>query len=79
MDPVTGKIAYDEIRTARVSSPIAGRVIGDIAPLGASVRKGDTLAVLDSPDLGEAQSAYAAAMADLNLAERNFQRITGVV
>ena len=75
MDPVTGKITYDEIRTARVSSPIAGRVIGDIAPLGASVRKGDTLAVLDSPDLGEAQSAYAAAMADLNLAERNFQRV----
>jgi len=75
MDPVTGKITYDEIRTARVSSPIAGRVIGDIAPLGASVRKGDTLAVLDSPDLGEAQSAYAAAMADLNLAERNFQRL----
>ena len=75
MDPVTGKITYDEIHTARVSSPIAGRVIGDIAPLGALVRKGDTLTVLDSPDLGEAQSAYAGAMADLNLAERNFRRL----
>lgn len=75
MDPVTGKITYDELRTARVSSPIAGRVTGAIAQLGASVRAGDTLAVLDSPDLGEAQSAYAAAMADLNLADRNFQRI----
>lgn len=75
MDPVTGKITYDEIRTARVSSPIAGRVIGDIAALGTSVRAGDTLAALDSPDLGEAQSAYAAAMADLNLADRSFQRI----
>jgi cobalt-zinc-cadmium efflux system membrane fusion protein len=75
MDPVTGKITYDELRTARVSSPIAGRVTGAIAQLGASVRTGDTLAVLDSPDLGEAQSAYAAAMADLNLADRNFQRI----
>ena len=31
MDPVTGKITYDELRTARVSSPIAGRVIGAIA------------------------------------------------
>jgi cobalt-zinc-cadmium efflux system membrane fusion protein len=75
MDPVTGKITYDEIRTARVSSPIAGRVIGAIAALGTSVRAGDTLAVLDSPDLGEAQSAYAAAMADLDLADRNFLRI----
>src|SRR5690348_10053046 len=75
MDPVTGKITYDEVRTARVSSPIAGRVIGAIAALGTSVRAGDTLAVLDSPDLGEAQSAYAAAVADLNLADRNFQRV----
>ncbi|HEX8873927.1 MAG TPA: efflux RND transporter periplasmic adaptor subunit [Nitrosospira sp.] len=75
MDPVTGKITYDEVRTARVSSPIAGRVIGTIAPLGTSVHAGDTLAILDSPDLGEAQSAYAAAMADLNLANRSFQRI----
>src|SRR5690349_9960951 len=30
MDPVTGKITYDEIHTARVSSPIAGRVVGAI-------------------------------------------------
>jgi cobalt-zinc-cadmium efflux system membrane fusion protein len=75
MDPVTGKITYDETRTARVSSPIAGRVVGAIAALGASVRVGNTLADLDSPDLGEAQSAYTAAMADLNLADRNFQRV----
>src|SRR5574340_999777 len=53
MDPVTGKITYDETRTARVSSPIAGRVTGAIAPLGTFIQKGDTLADLDSPDLGE--------------------------
>ncbi len=75
MDPVTGKITYDETRTARVSSPIAGRVIGAIAALGAHVRTGNALAELDSPDLGEAQSAYAGAMSDLNLANRAFQRI----
>ena len=75
MDPVTGKITYDETRTARISSPIAGRVIGGIGALGADVRTGDTLVELDSPELGQAQSAYAEAMSDLNLADRAFQRI----
>ncbi|TRX03033.1 efflux RND transporter periplasmic adaptor subunit [Candidatus Methylobacter oryzae] len=75
MDPVTGTIAYDETRTARVSSPIAGRVIGSISALGAHVKAGDALAELDSPELGQAQSDYAGAQADLNLANRAFQRM----
>ena len=75
MDPVTGKIAYNEARTARVSSPIAGRVIGAIAALGAHVRAGDALVEIDSPELGQAQSAYADAISDLNLANRSFERI----
>ena len=75
MDPVTGKITYDEAHTARVSSPIAGRVTGKIAVLGAQVKIGDALAELDSPDLGQAQSDYSGALADLNLADRAFQRM----
>jgi cobalt-zinc-cadmium efflux system membrane fusion protein len=75
MDPVTGTLAYDDTRTARVSSPIAGRVTGAIAALGAHVHTGDTLAELDSPELGQAQSDYAGAQADLNLADRAFLRM----
>ena len=75
MDPVTGKIIYDETHTARVSSPIFGRVIGAIAAVGATVRTGDALVTLDSPELGQAQSAYADAISDLHLAERTYQRI----
>jgi cobalt-zinc-cadmium efflux system membrane fusion protein len=74
MDPVTGTLAYDETHTARVSSPIAGRVTGAIAALGAAVKAGSTLAELDSPELGQAQSDYAEAQADLNLAARASQR-----
>ncbi|MEO6432077.1 MAG: efflux RND transporter periplasmic adaptor subunit, partial [Nitrosospira sp.] len=74
MDPVTGKITYDEAHTARVSSPITGRVIGAIAALGAHIRAGDALVEIDSPELGQAQSAYADAMSDLNLANRSFER-----
>ena len=75
MDPLSGQITYNESYTARVSSPISGRVIGSFAALGARVRAGETLAKLDSPDLGQAQSDYAGAVADLRLAERAFQRM----
>lgn len=75
MEPVPGKLAYDETRTARVFSPIAGRVTGHIADLGAHVRAGDVLAELNSPELGQAQSDHANALADLKLAERAFQRV----
>lgn len=34
MEPITGTLAYDQTHTVRVSSPISGRVVGPIAPLG---------------------------------------------
>lgn len=74
MAPVTGRIVYDETRTSRVTSPISGRVAGAIAELGTYVHKNDALAELDSPELGQAQSAYASALSDLDLANRTFQR-----
>ncbi|MCX7089538.1 MAG: efflux RND transporter periplasmic adaptor subunit [Methylococcales bacterium] len=74
MDPVTGKIAYDETHTARVSSPIAGRVVEINTALGAKIQAGTVLAVLDSPELGQAQADYADALADLSLANRALQR-----
>lgn len=74
MDPATGKITYDEAHTVRVSSPIAGRVVEINAALGADIKPGSILAVLDSPELGQAQSDYTDALADLNLADHAFQR-----
>jgi cobalt-zinc-cadmium efflux system membrane fusion protein len=74
LDPVTGTVTYDETRTVRVSSPISGRVTANIARLGARLKAGETLATLDSPDLGQAQSDYIRAQADQNLAERTFNR-----
>lgn len=78
MAPVTGKIVYDETRTSRVTSPISGRVAGSIAELGIYVHKNDALAELDSPELGQAQSAYAIALSELNLANRIYQRKTNL-
>lgn len=58
IEALTGRIAYDDDRTARVSSPIAGRVTSIEVQLGQKVAKGAVLAWLDAPD-------YAQAVADL--------------
>ena len=75
LDPVTGTVTYDETKTVRVTSPISGRVTGNIALLGAKLKAGEILAALDSPELGQAQSDYIKALADQNLAERTFNRL----
>jgi membrane fusion protein, heavy metal efflux system len=75
MESVSGKITYDETRTARITSPIAGRVTQIMTTLGDHVLVGQALVALDSPDLGQAESDYAEARADLSLAEHGFQRV----
>ena len=74
LEPLSGRVVYDETRTARITSPIAGRVISQLTPLGTRVRTGSSLIEIDSPDLGTAQAEYAKAVADLRLAERAYQR-----
>ena len=75
IDLVPGKITYDETQTVRVASPISGRVLGKIAEIGQHISAGDRLAELDSPELGNAQAAYAESLADLELARRAFERV----
>ena len=66
-EPLSGRITYNENVTARVSSPVAGRVVTLKVQPGDAVRQGDTLMVLDSPD-------YAASVADLRKAEADQMR-----
>lgn len=74
MEPVAGKIAYDETRTARITSPLPGRVMSAIPALGNAVKPHDPLVELDSPDLGQAKEDYANAVADQRLAEEAYRR-----
>ena len=64
-EPVAGRIAYDETRTSRIASPVLGRVTGLRVEIGDSVRAGDLLAELDSPDLAGAQADARKADADV--------------
>ena len=66
-EPLNGRIAYNEDVTARISSPVAGRIVALNAAPGDSVKAGQVLAAIDAPDL-------AAAVADLRKAEADESR-----
>lgn len=55
-EPLNARVVYNEDVTARISAPIAGRVVALKVQAGDRVRAGQTLLVLDSPDLGSALS-----------------------
>lgn len=71
---LNGRLAWDEDRTVRVYSPLAGRVARINVQPGDAVRQGQVLAVLASPEFGQAQAEARRAEADLALAEKNMQR-----
>ena len=63
-EPLNGRIAYNENFTARVSSPIAGRIVSLKLQPGDAVQAGTTLLSLDSPDLAQAAADLDKAKAD---------------
>lgn len=67
LEPLNGRVAYDENYTARVSSPIAGRVVKIEVQPGDRVKAGQPLAWIDAPD-------FAAAIADTRKAENDLRQ-----
>jgi cobalt-zinc-cadmium efflux system membrane fusion protein len=63
-EPVNGRIVYDESRTARISSPVLGRVLALRAEVGDHVARNAALLELDSPDLAGADADWSKARAD---------------
>lgn len=74
LEPLAGKISYNESLTSRISSPVAGRVIGTPIALGTTVKAGASLLELDSPDVADVEADFAKAQADLTLASHAYQR-----
>lgn len=70
-----GRLAWDDDVTVRIYSPVGGRVSSIQADLGKAVQTGDTLAMLDSPDYGQAQADLSKAAGELALADRVLSRI----
>jgi membrane fusion protein, heavy metal efflux system len=73
-EPLNARLAYDESVTARVSSPLAGRVISLPADIGDHVAMGSVLLVLDSPDLGSAIADAQKSAAELHRKQKAFER-----
>lgn len=73
-DPLAARIALDETVTARVYTPLAGRVLSLNAELGDRVVKGAALAVLDSPDFGGVMSDLSKAELMAARAEKQLAR-----
>jgi len=72
--PLNGKIIFNENYTARISSPVAGRALKISAEIGDSVKAGQTLMTMDSPDLGSALADARKAQAELALKKQAYDR-----
>lgn len=53
-----GRVSFNTEAMAHVGSPLEGRVVELSAKVGDTVAEGDVLLIVESPDLGEAQSDY---------------------
>lgn len=71
---VAGHVDFDEQALARIGATVTGRVIQINALLGQAVKKGDTLAQLNSSELSSSQLAYLRAKSQMELHRRNVER-----
>ncbi len=68
------RIAFSDEKVAHVFSPVGGRVVKVLAQPGEHVRRGQALAVIQSPDVGQVFSDLRKAEADLQSAEKEYER-----
>ena len=69
-----GRVTFDDLKVAHIYSPVTGRVASMTAALGARVKRGDALATIASPDIGQWSSDLGKANADLLAAEHDYKR-----
>ena len=70
----SGRVTFDDLKVSHVFSPVTGRVVKIDANLGDRVKKGQTLAVIQSADVGSATSDIGKADADLIAAQHDYDR-----
>ncbi len=70
-----GRLVWDEGRTVRLFPAFGGRVIRILAKVGDPVTQGQALAILASPDFGQAQADARRAQSDFSLAQKNLDRL----
>jgi len=71
---MTATIRANQDRIAHVGPRVEGRIVAVSANLGDRVKAGQTLATLDSLELGEANSSYLQALSAYRVAESDLKR-----
>jgi membrane fusion protein, heavy metal efflux system len=71
---VVGTVTFDPEHVARIGTRLRGLVRNVKHFEGASVKRGQILAEIDSPELGEAQASVTMLKAQVNAAHRNAER-----
>jgi cobalt-zinc-cadmium efflux system membrane fusion protein len=72
--PVVGELRVPEDSYAEAASPVTARAVRVAVTAGQEVKRGQTLAELESLDLGKARGDYQAALARVELARRALER-----
>jgi cobalt-zinc-cadmium efflux system membrane fusion protein len=70
-----GEISVDPDKSARVSSPVAGRIVDVRFREGTIVKKGDVLALLRIPEIGKVRASHSATVAKATSARANADRL----
>jgi cobalt-zinc-cadmium efflux system membrane fusion protein len=73
---LTGEIRFDERRVGHVSSQVEGVIKKVHVALGDTVKAGQPLLEIESMAVGDAQADHLEARAMLELAQRNFERVS---
>jgi cobalt-zinc-cadmium efflux system membrane fusion protein len=72
---MTGRLMWNDDVTARVFAPLAGRVREIFVDIGKPVAKGQALALIDSPDFGQAKADARKAESDFVQTDRALSRM----
>jgi len=75
----TGQVDFDANRLTHVSPRLSGRAHSVAVQLGDDVERGQSLAVLDSIELGQAKAAFIRAQARHDLSDKNYERERGLL
>jgi len=76
---LTGSVGYDENRLLQVAANVKGRVASIPVDLGARVKRGDPLLVIESVDLGRAREELLKELSSLSVSANAYERARRLV
>jgi cobalt-zinc-cadmium efflux system membrane fusion protein len=76
---LNGSVGHDENRLLEVAANVPGRVVSIPVDLGARVRTGDPLVVIESVELGKAREEFLRELSSLRVSARSYERARRLV